>query len=121
MNIIEVTDTNLLDEFYEKWSLTFEGTTVDEENFKWLINWFEKYDCKMLKEDFYVIKGKLMDDYYGLTDENAYPYDCNIVVIKLEDLSNPEKIYVPRFEIGGRFYNDVIDNNLRREQNKNKY
>ena len=116
MNIIEVNDTKLLDEFYEKWSLTFEGTTIDDSNLNWLINWFKEHNCNMIKENFYVIKGRMMNDYYHLTGDNAYPDNINILVIKLEDLDNPDDIYRPRFEIGGRFFNDVCDNNARRER-----
>ena len=104
------------DEFYEKWSLTFEGTTIDDSNLNWLINWFKEHNCNMIKEDFYVIKGRMMNDYYHLTGDNAYPDNINILVIKLEDLENPDGIYRPRFEIGGRFFNDICDNNARRER-----
>ena len=114
MNIIEVKDTSLLDEFYDKWSLTFEGTTIDEANLNWLINWFKEYNCTMIKEDFYVVSGKMMNDYYHLTGDNRYADNLNILVIKLEDLDNPDGIYRPRFEIGGRFFTDIIDNILRK-------
>lgn len=116
MNIIEVKDTDLLDEFYNKWSLTFEGTTIDEANLNWLINWFKEHNCNMIKEDFYVVSGKMMNDYYHLTGDNRYPDNLNILVIKLEDLENPDGIYIPRFEIEGRFFNDICDNNARRER-----
>ena len=116
MNIIEVNDTAMLDEFYEKWSLTSEGTTVDEDNLTWLINWFKEHDCNMIKEDFYVIKGKMMNNYYHLTGDNRYQDNLDILVIKLEDLDNPDNIYVPRFELGIRFFTDVVDNNANRER-----
>lgn len=118
MNIIEVNDEQMLDEFYNKWSLTFEGTTTDDENLKWLINWFNEHDCKMIKEDFYIISGRMMNKVYHLTGSNAYPDNINILVIKLEDLETPDNIYVPRFEIGGRFFNDIVDNNARREEHE---
>lgn len=38
MNIIEVKDTKILDEFYEDWDLTFIGCNTDDENIKFLIN-----------------------------------------------------------------------------------
>ena len=116
MNIIEVKDTKLLDEFYEDWDLTFIGCTTDDENMKFLINWFEEHNCKMKQENIYVVKGKLMNDYYHLTGDNAYPNDLNIVVVKQKDLSNPENIIIPRFAIGGRWFTDVVDNNARRER-----
>lgn len=110
MNIIECNEDQL-DEFYDKWALTFEGTTVDNDNLEWLKNWFNSYGCTMLKEDFYVIKGKMMNHKYHLTGNNAYPDNINILVIKLEDLSNVEAIAVPRFEISGRWFTDIVEGN----------
>lgn len=116
MNIIEVNDPDKLDEFYEKWALTFEGTNADNENLEWLMNWFKEHGCTMKKEDFYVVSGKMMNDKYRLTGSNQYPNSLHILVILLEDLNNAEAIFVPRFEIGGRFWTDIVDNNRRREE-----
>lgn len=114
MNIIEC-DESMLDELYEKWALTFEGTTVDNENLTWLINWFNENGSPMIKENFYVISGKLMNTKYGLTESNAYPDNLNILSIKLEDLTDPNKLAIARFEIGGRWFNDIVDNNARHQ------
>lgn len=116
MNIIEVNDTKYLDEFYNDWDLTFVGTTIDDENLLFLKNWFEEYNCKMLKEDFYVINGKLMNDYYNLTGNNQYPNNLNILVVKQKDLENVNNIVMPRFELGGRWFTDIVDNNEMRER-----
>lgn len=105
-----------IDELYNGSALTFEGTTVDDDNLKWLINWFESYDCKMINEDFYVITGKQMNEKYHLTGDNAYKNELTILCIKLDDLSNVKNIIMPRFEIGGRWFDDVVDNNISREQ-----
>ena len=116
MNIIEVDDPKKLDEFYEKWSLTFEGTTVDDENLTWLINWFKDHNCNMKKENFYVVSGKMMNEKYHLTGNNKYPNNLTILVILLEDLDNVEAIAMARFEIGGRWFTDIVDNNINRER-----
>ena len=47
MNIIHVEDTKILDEFYDNWDLTFEGTTTDSDNLKFLIDWFKKHNVNM--------------------------------------------------------------------------
>ena len=56
-----------------------------------------------------------MNTKYGLTESNAYPDNLNILSIKLEDLKDPNKLAIPRFEIGGRWFNDIVDNNARRQ------
>lgn len=115
MNIIHVEDTKILDEFYDNWDLTFEGTTTDSDNLKFLIDWFKKHNVNMKKEDFYVVKGSLMNTHYNLTRDNAYPDDCNLLIIKLKDLENASNIFVPRFQLGGRWFTDIVDNNAKRE------
>lgn len=115
MNIVNC-EFNDLDELYEKSALTFEGTIVDDENLNWLIEWFEEHNCKMLKENFYVISGRQMNQKYHLTGSNAYPDSLTILCVKLEDLSSVKNIVIPRFELNGRWFNDVVDNNLRREK-----
>lgn len=115
MNII-MCESSDIDVLYDEWALAFEGTTLDDENLKWLIRWIENHNCKMIREDFYVITGKLMNEKYNLTGDNAYPNDCNILCIKQSDLTNVDGIIIPRFEIGGRWITDVINNNLAREE-----
>lgn len=114
MQVIDC-DDKMIDEMYEKWALTFEGTTIDHDNLEWLINWFKTNGSPMIKEDFYVIKGRQMNEKYGLTESNAYPDNLNILCIKLEDLEDHTKIAMPRFEIGGRWFTDIVDNNASRQ------
>ena len=120
MNIIKCTDADL-DAMYKNWDLCFEGCVINEENLGCYKKWFEDHNCKMLKEDFYVITGKQMNEKYHLTGSNAYPDDINIMCVKQEDLSNVDAIIIPRFKIGGRWFTDVVDNNAyHEEQNKGK-
>lgn len=105
-----------LEELYNGSAFTIEGVIVDEENLEYLYNWFRKYGCDMNQKVFYNIKGKTMNDTYGLTDSNAYPDDTNILCVKLEDLSDIRAIAVPRFSIGARWFDDVVDNNERRQR-----
>lgn len=116
MNVIEVKDPKMLDQFYEDWSLTFEGAVPSDENLAAIKKWLENHRCPLLKEDFYVIEGHLMNEYYHLTGTNAYEHNLPIVVILLTDLSKPENIFMDRFEIGGRWFTDIVDNNARREE-----
>ena len=113
-NIIDCKESDLKD-LYDGDALTFEGTSIDDDNLEWLVNWLKEHDCEMKQPDFYVIKGKLMNKVYHLTGDNAYKDSLNILCIKLSDLSNVAAIVIPRFEIEGRWYNDVVNNNARRE------
>ena len=114
-NIINCSGQDL-EELYEDSALTFESTVVDKENLDWLVNWLHEHNCEMKEYDFYVITGELMNVYYGLTGNNAYPDNLTILCIKLSDLTNFNGIVLPRFEIGGRWFNDVVDNNIAHER-----
>lgn len=116
-NIIHCTADDL-QALYDDSALTFEGTTLSDDNLYFLVRWMGSCNCHMLKQDFYVVSGKLMNEHYGLTGSNAYPDDLNILCIKLSDLDNYQGIVMPRFMIGGRWFDDVVDNNLDRERNK---
>lgn len=115
-NIIEVNNKPMLDELYGGNALTFEGTVINEDNLGYLVQWLNHFNCPMKKNDFYVIKGRVMNRVYKLTGSNAYPGDTNILCLKLSDLSNVGAIVLPRFQIGGRWFDDVVDNNARHQK-----
>lgn len=104
-----------IDELYEDWSLTFVGTTIDDSNLDFLVNWLHEHDCYMIKPEFYLVRGKFMNEYCGLT-KDPYSDNLNILCIKLSNLTNVEGITLPRFELGGRWFTDVVDNNRRHEE-----
>ena len=110
MEIIRLTELNELNDLGS--ALTIEG--LSEESIQDFIDWVKQY-TPMKKEIAYVIKGKTMNRVYNLMGNNAYPNDCTIVSIKLEDMENSKAIIIPRFEIGGRWFDDIIDNNSMRE------
>ena len=64
----------------------------------------------------YILSGKAMNDGYGLTGSNRYPDDLNILVVPLDAFKDPARIVLPRFQLGGRWFDDVVDNNARREE-----
>ena len=117
-NIIENKTKKELDELYEDNSLTFEGTQIEESNLDFLVKWLKEHDCIMRTNDFYIVKGHTMNEIYNLTDDNCYPDTCNILCVKLSDLSNISSICLARFELQGRWFNDIVDNNSRREEAK---
>ena len=93
-------------------ALTIEG--LAEDSIIDFVEWVKKY-TKIKNENVYIIKGKTMNDIYGLSGNNAYPDDLNLVSIKLEDMESYEAIIMPRFQIGARWFDDIVNNNLDRE------
>ena len=118
MNRIMVNDRATLDTLAKDSALTFEGMSPDEENLKEILDWVKDY-TPLKREDVYVIPGLLMNAMYGLTGDNAYPEtNCHLVCIKLSDMVEPGKVVIPRFQVGGRWFDDVCDNNEMRERAK---
>ena len=109
MNIIKVTTKAQLDELYKDWSLTIEGLAPDEENLKELLDWVKEL-TPLKREDVYTIEGAVMNREYHLTGTNAYPdTDCTLVCVKLVDMEHPNRETMPRFQIGGRWFTDIVD------------
>ena len=94
-------------------ALTFEGLNLDEDNLNSVYDWLEKYTTVEVHVMYYVT-GKDMNEWYGLYGDNAYPDDLNIVMLDLNDMHDPKAIILPRFDVGGRWLDDVIENNVRR-------
>lgn len=51
-----------------------------------------------------------MNKIYELKESNKYSNDINIISIENEDL-DILKIVIKRFELGGRWFDDIVDNN----------
>lgn len=114
--IIETKEKDF-DYLYKQSALTFEGCALDEENLKFLEKWLK--DCGAQPKEcirIYNTKGSKMNRHYGLSFFNSYQEDLNIISIPLEDLQNPPALFAKRFELGGRWFDDVVDNNQRREE-----
>lgn len=119
MNIIRCMQKEDLEDLYDDSSLTFEGMILDEKEYNLLkTKFFEGNGTKLLTDNVYVVKGSLMNHVYNLTGHNAYQNDLSIICFKLAEMENPLGIAIPRFELGGRWFDDVVDNNVRREQEK---
>ena len=118
MNKIQVTDRKTLDELYDESAFTIEGLSTDDKSLGQLAEWM-KHLTAFKREDFYIIEGKTMNREYNLTGTNAYPdTNCTLVCIKHSDLEKPLALTIPRFQIGGRWFDDICDNNSRRESEK---
>lgn len=112
MKKIYVENKNILDELYNDSALTMEG--LAEDSIPDFIDWI-KERTELENERAYIITGKIMNEKYMLTGDNSYSDDLTIVCIKLSDMKNPNNIFTARFEIGGRWFDDVVDNNIDRE------
>jgi len=119
MNFIHVTekDKSVLKDLYDDSALTIEGLDYEDESMQDFVDIVD--GCVGLKtNNIYVISGKVMNKVYRLTGDNRYPDDLHIVSIKLSDMKNPSEIIMKRFEFGGRWFDDIVDNNKRREKEK---
>ena len=115
MKKIIVEEKATLEELYKDSALTMVALSPDDESLGQFRDWINEH-TKMKTEDFYIIKGIVMNWAYQLTALNAYPKDVTLVAVKLTDLADPSRIIRPRFEIGGRWFDDIVDNNSRRQK-----
>lgn len=99
----------LFDEFYNGSALTLEG--LDLNDLEAYINYLN--DIAGVNDDatIHIIKGESMNNHYSLFGRKAYPDDLHIIVIKLSDFANASALVFKRFEFGGRWFDDVVDNN----------
>lgn len=118
IEIIEVKTKEELDALYLCSALTIEGLSADEENLSLYLEALKELTT-VKKNRFYVISGKLMNETYHLTNENAYPDDLTIVSMKNgEDIEVNTALCLQRFQFDGRWFDDVVDNNARKELEK---
>lgn len=110
MNIVTVTTKEEIEELSNQSALTLEGLL--EESIPEFDEWIKQY-TPTDKATYHKISGKLMNDSYHLTGSNRYPDELTIVSVSGIDLG---PVTIPRFQIGGRWLDDVIQNNLAREK-----
>lgn len=113
MKINYITEKESLDKLYNQSALTWEGLSEDKENLQDVEEWLK--DNNAVKDDeinFHIIKGNVMNSAYNFTQENRYKSDLTIVSVTGIDIS---KLITKRFEVGARWFDDIIDNNMSRE------
>ena len=109
--IYNVTNKEELDNLYKNSALTIEG--LAEDSICDFVEWItENTDVLTDNLVVYVTKGKIMNDNYYLTGNNRYQDDLSLVSVV--DI-NLMKVTFKRFEIGGRWCGDIVDNNASRE------
>lgn len=99
-------------------ALTFEGAVAEEGNLEFLEKWFKAVGQELPDEpEAFVIIGEGMNGLYGLTGSNSYPDDLSILMIDCIAMGvSQAAVAIPRFEIGGRWLDDVVENNRRRQE-----
>lgn len=114
MKTINVTSKAQLEALYNQSALTWEGLTAAEENFEAVMDWLVNLGAIIEGQEptFHIITGEFMNAIYGLTDSNAYPN--NLTIVSVTNI-NHMKIALARFGVGGRWFDDIVDNNARRE------
>lgn len=109
--------TELFEKLYNGSAFTFEGLSFDNfDELKDQINdILEQENIGRVKsENFFTYVGKDMNDYYRLTGSNRYPDDLPFVSFLLDDL-DIGKLAIFKLIIGGRWFDDIVSNNLERE------
>lgn len=115
---IDVTTKEKLDELYNSSALTFTGIVADDENLNSIIEWLKQYTEVSEPLPIHIIKGKTMNEHYSLTGSNSYQDDLTLVSIKTDDIKEVNKIVIPRLEMGGGWFDDIVNNNAIREEHK---
>lgn len=108
--IENVTTKEQLNNLYKNSAFTIEG--LSEKSIPDLIDWLGKNTVfTSEKPVVYVTNGSVMNEMYSLYGSNAYGNDLTIVSIIDIDLM---KVALKRFSVGGRWFDDIVDNNARR-------
>lgn len=103
-------------------AFTWEGLSGLENGKEAIVNFFKEENVLDDVEtfEFYTWKGELMNQIYQLTGSNAYPEDLHFVSIPLNMFKDIGKLALVKFKLGARWLNDIVDNNSRRECQKNR-
>ena len=115
INRIKVTTRKQLDKLYNCSALTVNGLQDSDEELKAFGKWIQCRTKISQPLPIYIIKGKTMNEEYGLTKENAYPEEINLISVDLNDIEMGSKIILERFSIGGRLFDDIVNNNKWRQ------
>lgn len=118
MNKIMVTSRAALDELIGGSALTWEGLRMEtDEDYKSVTDWMREKGAEPKTNNVYITMGKTMNELEGLTGSNAYPDDLTIVSFKLSEIDGVKYLILPMRMTGGRWMDDIVNNNRDRENN----
>ena len=109
-SIQDLNKAETLNFLYNESALTIEGLAI--ESIEELANGIAEHGGIIDEPEFFVIDGRTMNEEYGTN----YPDDLNIVCLPLGYVKSVGRLAIKRFEIGGRWFDDVVDNALARRQ-----
>lgn len=114
MEKIYVNTKEQLKELENQSALTWEGLAVNDIDVG-LTQWLTDHKVDLTNAKANIITGEFMNKSYRLTGSNAYPRDLSIVAITGIDVST---IIMARFQVGGRWFDDIVSNNAMRQRSK---
>lgn len=117
---IEVSTKDKLNELYNSSALTFIGISDDEKSLNDMVRWLKRKTEISNPLPIHIIKGKVMNEIYKLTGSNAYRNNLTLIAIKTEDIKNIGVMAIARFEVDGKWFDDIVNNNLEKEKIKVK-
>lgn len=112
MKAVQVTTAEELNVLYEQSALTWEGLIATEDELGIVEKWIKNHNADDPELTFHIIKGALMNEVYQLSGSNAYPENLTLVAVTGVDST---KLAIPRLQVGGRWFDDIVENNARRE------
>lgn len=102
------------EKLYDGSWFTIEGAGGDLNEWKTgLQNMFNDRNIGTVQE-WITFKGKEMNEFGHLTGDNAYPDDLTFLSCSLDGL-NVGSLAMFKLEFGARWFDDIVDNNARRE------
>jgi hypothetical protein len=108
MKFVTLETTEKFDEFYKGSSLTFVGMFPEEAQL--YVDYFKENGAAINEEvDGYIYTGKMINEKYNLSGEGAFSEDIHFLTIPLQAFDSATAITL-RFGIGGRWFDDVVDN-----------
>lgn len=114
ITIKDVTSKEEIEKLKSMSAFTIEGLLLNEDNSGDLVDWLKEnnafIDGKQINA--HRITGKLMNESYGLTNSNKYPNEVSIISFTNIDQMS---LITARFSVGGRWLDDIIENNQNRE------
>ena len=116
MKKIIVNTREQLDELIRDSALTWEGLAMEsDEDYEAVVSWMRSKGASPKTDNVYITMGKTMNGLESLSGKNAYPDDLTIVSFKLSEIEHTAKLWIPRLQVGGRWMDDIVENNRRRE------
>jgi len=87
-----------------------------------LRDWMDGYEELLTKaeigkpSEWFEFTGRDMNAEYGLTGNNRYPDDLHFLCFPLDGLA-VGKLAMFKLQMGDRWFDDIVDNNARRDEN----